>query len=144
MKYIVQELYCVVGNCLCSELFYTQLMTLMLYNSNAVGLNIICFVLVLHIAQITLTPRHGNMLGGTGVFVTGVCLEPDDRVLCHFDNTPAFGFEIISDSLILCVSPVLNKIGAVSFELVVAKTSIQEFSRVTFESTFYSGKISIS
>ena len=110
--------------------------------SNTVGLNIICFVLVLHIAQITLTPRHGNMLGGTGVIVTGVCLEPDDRVLCHFDNTPALGFEIISDSLILCVSPVLNKIGAVSFELVVAKTSIREF--FTFESTFYSGKISIS
>lgn len=97
----------------------------------------ICHV-ISHADPIALVPRVGNMLGGTAVRVTGPCLDETDVIICTFDVIEVAGVYMDEMSL-LCVSPILSKVGEVNLELKVINAVNSK--RLTYTSSFYSGKV---
>ena len=83
------------------------------------------------------------MLGGTGVKVTGPCLNTTDQIICGFDNKKVEGVYIDETSL-LCVSPNVSRVGEVDFELKIIKTVNNRMQELTYVSRFYSGKCHMS
>ena len=39
-----------------------------------------------HTASLVITPRVGNMLGGTAVSITSTCLEESDNITCQYEG----------------------------------------------------------
>ena len=74
--------------------------------------------------MIILDPPYGNMLGGTGVIVTGhrLVLSSNDDVMCTFDGIQTLG-TYVSRWQALCVSPMLMRTGRVDFTLHVTGTN---------------------
>ena len=70
------------------------------------------------------------MLGGTGVIVTGPCFS--GNVKCRFDQIEVKGV-IVSESVLLCVTPVMSHTGAVPAQVEVANRA--------YNSTFISSKM---
>lgn len=71
-----------------------------------------------NLAQITLAPQAGHVLGGTAVRVAGACLEATDTITCIFHDTEVEGI-YVNERVAICVSPHIQQIGRVSFQLIV-------------------------
>ncbi len=95
------------------------------------SLNDIFFLAV----PITLTPRYGHLFGGTPVIVTGPCFSATDSIQCMFGDTKQQSAKFISEESVLCVSPLLTKIGSTKFTLIIK----QQGDEIMFESTFLAG-----
>lgn len=66
---------------------------------------------------ITLVPRSGSVLGGTGVIISGPCFS--GQLKCIFDNVEAEG-ALLNESLLLCVTPTMSHSGEVPVMVQVA------------------------
>ena len=82
---------------------------------------------------LTLSPRFGNMLGGTAVLVSGPCFDEADNITRVFDGIPTDGM-FFSERQSLCASPILSHTGRVPFQFIVNGT--EQFRG---DSIFYSG-----
>ena len=88
------------------------------------------------------------MLGGTGILISGLCFNESDFIsmTCSIDNTMG-EISFISETILLCVSPSLTKIGALSFVLKLTRIlpvgSPGRFKSAEFTATFYSGDIHV-
>ena len=86
------------------------------------------------------------MLGGTGILISGLCFNESDIISCSIDNMKG-EISFISETLLLCVSPSLTKIGALSFVLKLTRNlsvvSQRRFKTAEFTATFYSGDIHV-
>ncbi len=85
---------------------------------------------------ITLTPRYGHLFGGTPVIVTGPCFSVTDSIRCMFGGTEQSAIKFSEES-VLCVSPLLTKIGSTRFTLIIKQEDKDE--EIIFESTFLAG-----
>lgn len=76
--------------------------------------------LILIPGAIELDPPYGNMLGGTGVMVSGTqfSIKEDDDILCIFDGIEVRGV-YVNEQTALCVSPLLSQTGRVPFQILV-------------------------
>ena len=72
--------------------------------------------------QVTLIPRVANMLGGNGILVNGPCLSRSDSIECVFEDGSPIPGQYVSDTLSLCVVPVISKPGMLPFRQVVTKS----------------------
>ncbi len=79
-----------------------------------------------HTASLVITPRVGNMLGGTAVSITSTCLEESDNITCQYE-----GFDTVDADVGLleldenptvvavCVSPAFLEPGSKTLRVVV-------------------------
>ena len=69
---------------------------------------------------IKLDPPYGNMLGGTGVVVSGTQLfvNEDDDILCMFDGIEVRGV-YVDEQKALCICPLLSQTGRLLFQISV-------------------------
>ncbi len=86
---------------------------------------------------ITLTPRYGHLFGGTPVIVTGPCFSVTDSIRCMFGSTEQSAIKFISEESVLCVSPLLTKIGSTRLTLIIKQKDKDD--EIIFESTFFAG-----
>ena len=71
------------------------------------------------LVPITAQPLHGNMLGGTGVFIHACDgIRSEDSVDCIFGTKIVKG-KILNTTLAVCVSPTMQKSGYVPLEVVL-------------------------
>ena len=86
---------------------------------------------------IRLDPSYGNMLGGTGVMVSGTQLfvSADDDIRCTFDGITVKGVHFDQQN-ILCISPLLSRTGRVPFQV-----SVNGDTNFSGQSTFTSRKL---
>ena len=69
------------------------------------------------LASITVQPLHGNMLGGTGVFIRACDgIRSEDSVDCMFGTIIVKG-KRLNRTLAVCVSPTMQKSGYVPLEV---------------------------
>ena len=92
-------------------------------SSDLVRLLVLCFV-----ASVIVHPQAGNMLGGTGVYIhtRGICEE--ESIQCFFGTNVVTGRRL-SKTLAVCVSPLLQRSGNISLEVVFesGKNVISQF-----------------
>ena len=69
---------------------------------------------------INLDPPYGNLLGGTGVMVSGTqfSIEEDNDILCIFDGIGVKGV-YVDEKRALCVSPLLSQTGRLPFQILI-------------------------
>ena len=69
---------------------------------------------------INLDPPYGNVLGGTGVMVSGTqfLIREDDGILCIFDGIEVRGV-YVDEQKALCISPLLSQTGRLPFQIIV-------------------------
>ena len=94
--------------------------------------NLIMSLTLLLIVPITLVPRSGNMLGGTGVIVSGPCFGAQSK--CIFDEVEVTGV-LVSETLLLCVTPAMKQSGEVPVTVLTSKN--------LYYSTFFAGKVQL-
>ena len=91
---------------------------------------------------VILQPRFGNMLGGTLIQLTGNNVRFDEQTTytCLFDNEEVEALYIGNHDLqlILCVSPLLQRIGRVNFALNCSNNYTQQ--DILANDIFYSCK----
>ena len=81
-----------------------------------------------HTASIKLSPRFGNMFGGTPILIDpGVTISATDEITCGFGGATASGM-MLNSSLVLCVSPALEQTGLIEFSLDITGFSPQTAS----------------
>jgi hypothetical protein len=69
-------------------------------------------------AVLTPTPPIGNQLGGTPLLISGLCVEPEDTILCQFGGSNIVSFaSVVDESTILCITPVMTILGEVEVEV---------------------------
>jgi hypothetical protein len=61
-------------------------------------------------------PKHGSMLGGQVVELSGPCFNPKDNFWCRFDDQVVEGL-FLSRVKVRCIQPMFMKIGVVSLAL---------------------------
>ena len=73
-----------------------------------------------HAGVIRPDPSYGNMLGGTGIMVSGTQLyvSVDDDIQCTFDGIAVKGVYVDQEN-ILCISPLLSRTGRVPLQVSV-------------------------
>ena len=73
-----------------------------------------------HAGEIKLDPPYGNMLGGTGVVVSGThfLISEDDDIQCIFDGIEVKGV-YIDEQEVLCICPLLSRTGRLLFQISV-------------------------
>lgn len=69
---------------------------------------------------IRLDPPYGNILGGTGVMISGIQLftSEDDDIRCIFDRIDVKGV-YIGEQKALCISPPLLQTGRLPFQILI-------------------------
>ena len=69
---------------------------------------------------INLDPPYGNVLGGTGVMVSGTqfLIREDDGMLCIFDGIEVRGV-YVDEKKALCISPLMSQTGRLLFQIIV-------------------------
>ena len=76
------------------------------------------------VATINPSPRFGNMLGGTLVYVqTQVPTREDEAISCKFGGKAAITRRI-SPAMLFCVSPSADKEGQVRLELQIGQRGL--------------------
>ena len=65
----------------------------------------------------TFTPPVVNQLEGTPVLISGLCVQPGDFIVCVFDDRTTPRAEVIDDSTIMCVTPLMTSLGEVEVEV---------------------------
>lgn len=78
-------------------------------------------VCILSTAKLLLSPRLGNILGGTPIKLSGPCFEEQDNITCRFNDVVVMGTHLSKD-IALCVSPQLEVTGRISLELTVTRS----------------------
>lgn len=91
--------------------------------------------IVVSAAELSLNPRLGNQLGGTGVLVTGLCTQPGDIFSCTFDGRPTLG-SLVDGNTVLCLTPVMTTPGSVDVLLRRRRTVDGRIELVSVSSTF--------
>ena len=92
---------------------------------------------------LTLSPRFGNMLGGTAVLVSGPCFDEADNITCVFDGIPTDGM-FFSERQSLCASPILSRTGRdPSSSLLMALNSSEEIPSSTQVCAVYAYTLSV-
>ena len=89
-----------------------------------------CFFIFIP-ADVTLTPSHGNQLGGTPVLVKGFHLESNDSIICIFDGIASVGTYVDARTA-LCVTPVMNTQGIVTVDVRIFSGSSRDTSSAVF------------
>ena len=90
-------------------------------------------------AEVVLSPRLGNQLGGTPVLVRGLCLEPTDFIQCIFDGRVLLG-DYFDPNTAICPTPIMFTTGEVD----VSIRRFRQRSRIVLESSFTTGMYSAS
>ena len=80
-----------------------------------------------HTAPLVITPRVGNMLGGTAVSITSTCLEESDNITCQYEGFDTVDADVRLLELdenptvvVVCVSPAFLEPGSKTLRVVVA------------------------
>ena len=70
--------------------------------------------------MINLDPPYGNMLGGTGVMVSGTqfSVKEEDDILCIFDGVGVKGV-YVDEKKALCITPLLSQTGRLPFQILI-------------------------
>ena len=71
--------------------------------------------------SVMISPRFGNMLGGTLVTLSGPCFDETDSIECVFAGTTTPGVYVSRDS-VACITPAMNAIGNVEVSLIIKPT----------------------
>ncbi len=66
---------------------------------------------------LVLSPRSGIELGGTKIFIGGPCYDPNDQIVCRFNNTLETTAVYVSPEIAYCVTPPLYVVGLIQVEL---------------------------
>ncbi len=103
-------------------------------------------MLIMHTAPLVITPRVGNMLGGTAVSISGMCLEESDTILCQYEGFNEMAADVAmgpsdlngnSTLVVVCVSPAFLAPGLKNLRVIV--TSVNETLKYDSDTQFYAG-----
>jgi len=105
----------------------------------------IAFISIVLENFIVLQPRLGSMLGGTFIQLIGNNIKFDERLTytCVFDEieVEAMYFTESGIDRIICISPVLGRVGRIRFALSYSDPQITTQKIVLVEDTFFSCKL---
>ena len=99
----------------------------------------IVIIIMLFSAELFLTPRIGNQLGGTPVLVHGFCLDPDDIISCKFGDQHSRNAVYLDSETAFCISPVMTAAGTLDFTIEVRRTLDMQTRRIEARSSFSNG-----
>ena len=95
------------------------------------------FILTSTLAPLRISPRLGNVLGGTAISISGPCFGPMDTITCTFEGPLPVAGVYISQLMAICVSPFFEVEGWKPLTVEIMSPRDDIYSRDT---RFYAGK----
>ncbi len=96
----------------------------------------------MHAAPLVITPRVGNMLGGTAVSITSMCLEESDIITCQYEGFDTVDADVglLDDNptvVAVCVSPAFLEPGSKTLRVIVTNKNVM--LKYDIGTRFYAG-----